>query len=344
MILFDAIAGSHVYGLATEDSDLDKRGVFLEDFKSVLLGKTRSQMSIDGDDQTYYEIKTFLDFIRVQNPNAIELLFTPKEFILEQHEILTPIFNNPHQFLTKNIIKTFGGFAKNQIKKARGESKMIAKPPVEEKDAFDFMWILKGYNSYPLKEYFNDLNELNVAIAKVSHTRDLYVMYALDEYHEEFGNIRLDDDERLLLSSVPKSMVDTTTQIHLIYNVDEYSKHKKRHQEYLDWKEKVNTKRYVLEADNKRKYNAKNLMHAMRILYMMEDFTLTNTLRIKVPQSRRDWLLSVKNAEVDYQDIVDESERLWGVIENSNISLPNEFLGDMSLDNLIVDARLLQLQ
>lgn len=340
-ILFDAIGGSHVYGLATEDSDLDKRGIFLQGYKNILLGQTLDQYG--HDDEVYYEIKRFLDFVSTQNPNAIELLFTPEEFVLERHEILEPLFTNPERFLTKNIFKTLGGYAQNQIKKARGESKMIAKDPVDEKTPYDFMWVLKGHDTIRLQEFFNKSPDIKVALAKVPHTRDLYALYFVgDEYvpEETGGVVLVDDDEKLILSSVPKSISEKKSeQLYLIYNLDEYSKHKKRRTEYVKWTNNVNKKRFVLEGEQKRKYNAKNLMHAIRIQYMLDDFMNTGTLRLKVPQSRRDWLLSIKNAEVDYEDIVEESERLSGNLQLDSIDLPERFQHKEFFDDLLYRVR-----
>lgn len=84
LILFQAISGSRSFGLATENSDTDIRGVYYlpkDDFFGL---NYIPQISNETNDITYYEIGRFVELLQKNNPNILEILASPEDCI--QHK------------------------------------------------------------------------------------------------------------------------------------------------------------------------------------------------------------------------------------------------------------------
>lgn len=128
IILVKAIAGSHLFGTNTENSDHDFKGVFLPSVDDLLLGKfdqtihTNTNSVIgqkntkDDVDIELYSLDKFLKMLYQGQTTAWELLFTPDHMILEKHPLWDEIRAAAPQFLNKNI-SAFLGYCKQQAHK-----------------------------------------------------------------------------------------------------------------------------------------------------------------------------------------------------------------------------------
>lgn len=88
LFLFEAISGSRAFGLATETSDTDIRGVYYlpkEDFFGL---NYIPQISNETNDITYYEIGRFVELLQKNNPNILEVLASPEDCILYKHPLM----------------------------------------------------------------------------------------------------------------------------------------------------------------------------------------------------------------------------------------------------------------
>jgi hypothetical protein len=118
--IFLTKAGSHAYGLATETSDLDIRGIAIEPIEYVI-GVTQSfeqfQLHSDDLDVCIFGLRKFCQLALQCNPNVLELLYVLPESIL----LSTPLYNmlrdNRYLFLSQKARHTFRGYAMSQLKK-----------------------------------------------------------------------------------------------------------------------------------------------------------------------------------------------------------------------------------
>jgi predicted nucleotidyltransferase len=121
LILLEAISGSRAFGLATENSDTDIRGVYYlpkEDFFGL---NYIPQISNETNDITYYEIGRFVELLQKNNPNILEILASPEDSILYKNPLMDLL--KAKDFLSKLCKDTFAGYAVSQIKKAKGSIK-----------------------------------------------------------------------------------------------------------------------------------------------------------------------------------------------------------------------------
>jgi len=140
LLLFEAVSGSHAYGLQHKDSDIDLKGVFILPKKQFYSLTQIEQVSDERNDEVYYELKKFIDMLVKNKPNFLEVLGTPADCIRYQH----PLFDllKLPDFLSKQAKNTFAGYALSQIKKARGLNKKIVNPMAERrKSVLEFCYV-----------------------------------------------------------------------------------------------------------------------------------------------------------------------------------------------------------
>lgn len=129
--IFYARAGSHAYGLASETSDEDFRGVFIG-LPDNVVGLYPVEQCEGPGDVVVYELKKFVQLAKDCNPNIIELLYVDESDILFQNEWWQRIKAQRDLFLTKKAKFTFSGYAMAQLKRIRGHEKWINNPMPEE--------------------------------------------------------------------------------------------------------------------------------------------------------------------------------------------------------------------
>lgn len=126
-IIVKTIAGSHLFGLNTETSDKDYKGVFIPDLEDVILGrdsKTISQSTgsnvtkntKEDTDVELYSINKFIKMCEDGDTSAIELLFCPEEMIIEKTKEWDEIITNRDKFLC-NTVRSAIGYSRHQINK-----------------------------------------------------------------------------------------------------------------------------------------------------------------------------------------------------------------------------------
>ncbi|MBU3011499.1 nucleotidyltransferase domain-containing protein [Polaribacter vadi] len=303
-IIFECISGSKAYGLATPNSDTDIRGVFIlpkEQFYSL---SYVGQINNETNDQAYYELRKFIELCAKNNPNILEMLNIPDECILYKHPLFDEI--KKEIFLSKLCKNTFVNYAFTQIKKARGLNKKITNPvDKKRKSVDDFCIINFGKKSIYLNQFLseNDLKKEFCGLAKITHIKDCYNLFYNKKLN--YKGVSKESANEVCLSSIPKE----EEPIGLLYfNLDGYSSYCKKYKEYWSWVDKRNNERYKNNISNNKNYDAKNMMHTFRLLHMAKEIGEENLINVK--RNDRDFLLSIKNAEFEYEDLVEKAERI----------------------------------
>ena len=132
LMLYEVIGGSQSHGTNTPDSDVDYRGYYHVPLKfREGLGSVANQVmdKVDGDDIEYYNLKRAFELLMKANPNQIELLWTPEDCIVEYFSpVMDEIIANRQLFITKQSYESHFNYAKNQIRKAKGQNKWVHNP------------------------------------------------------------------------------------------------------------------------------------------------------------------------------------------------------------------------
>ena len=318
MILFECISGSRAYGLDTSTSDTDIKGVFYlpkEHFYS-LQSDYIPQVSNETNDIVYYELGRFVELLLQNNPNMMELLATPADKVLYRHPIMDSL--KPEWFISKLCEKTFAGFANSQIKKARGLNKKIVNPMAKErKSLLDFCMVFVDGKSIDLQQWLiqNQLTQRKIGLAVMPHATQMYAMYVDDgkQGNQGFhGIVQKDNANQVSLSSIPKGMKPVG---YLSCNLMGYSKYCKDYTEYWEWVNNRNEERYQSTLSHGKQYDAKNMMHTIRLLQTVLDIAKTGQVIVKRPN--RDELLAIKAGQSDYETLVKMADDLTDEISQA---------------------------
>lgn len=116
-VIVKAVAGSRLYGLSRPDSDTDLRGVFIDPTNTLIgLQPCAETFEVPGPgDEVLYPLKKFANLALAGNPNALELLFTPYDWIVEKKHEWAQLYQLRHCFLSQKLRPRYAGFMHSQI-------------------------------------------------------------------------------------------------------------------------------------------------------------------------------------------------------------------------------------
>ena len=116
-VILLGLAGSHAYGTNIEGSDIDIRGITLNQ-KSDLIGLTQFEQYVDDNtDTVIYSFNKMINLLLSCNPNTIELLGLSPDNYLYLNDIGQMLLDNKRLFLSKRAIQSFGGYADAQLRR-----------------------------------------------------------------------------------------------------------------------------------------------------------------------------------------------------------------------------------
>lgn len=339
LVLLQIIAGSKAYGLDTPQSDTDIRGVFIQP-KATFYGFTPlQQVAEDGNDVVYYELGRFIDLLAKNNPNILELLFSPAETTLVRHAFIERI--RPEWVLSKLCLDTFAGYARAQIGKAFGLNKKTMNPMEKtRKSILEFCWIVEGGGTQPLLTWLDarGWDQADCGLVNLPHMRDMYALYHAGAEARALGFkgvAQKDTSNNVSLSSVPKGSTPVAT---LSFNKDGYSVYCKEYLNYWDWVEKRNDARYATTISHGKNYDSKNMMHTFRLLAMAEEIAVEGQVHVRRPD--RDFLFQIRRGEFEYPTLMALAQERLDRMEGLYAASPLPELPDVArLEAVLVELR-----
>ena len=138
-LLHKIVAGSHLYGTARPDSDIDIRGVCSMPAECIY-GLTRfdQYQSQDGEDIVIYALTKFFRLALDANPNILDILCAPPDRWLIETSEWREVYDNRHLFLSQKLRYTFSGYAISQLKRIKGHRRWLTNPPSHKPILEDF--------------------------------------------------------------------------------------------------------------------------------------------------------------------------------------------------------------
>lgn len=116
-VIYLTLSGSYGYGTNIDTSDIDLRGVLVEQPKYLYGLQTFEQFENRETDTVIYGLKKFINLCINANPNSLELLGTDEDCIYYQNESGKLLRENVDIFLTKRVIYSFGNYATAQLRR-----------------------------------------------------------------------------------------------------------------------------------------------------------------------------------------------------------------------------------
>jgi len=137
-VIFETVHGSRAYGLATESSDTDLRGVFVPpplSFTGYLEGPDQLEPSAE---RVLYEVRKFFRLAAACNPTVIEVLFTdPADHVTVSPEGMR-LLDRRREFLSRLAGDSFGKYGLAQLHRIRTHRRWLLSPPEKKPESGDY--------------------------------------------------------------------------------------------------------------------------------------------------------------------------------------------------------------
>jgi uncharacterized protein len=137
-VIFETIHGSRAYGLATESSDTDLRGVFVPPPLSLNGYLERPEQQEPSAERVLYEVRKFFRLAAVCNPSMIEVLFTDPA----DHVTVSPegarLLDCKQEFLSRLAGGSFGKYGLAQLHRIRTHRRWLLSPPDNKPERGDY--------------------------------------------------------------------------------------------------------------------------------------------------------------------------------------------------------------
>lgn len=182
--------GSHSYGIANSNSDIDMYGFAIPPIGELLphtkgeicgFGRQNSrfeqyqQNHVDYEKDVYdiniYNIAKFIHLCMENNPNMIDALFVPTDCILFTNTIGDTIRYRRREFLHKGAYFKFLGYARSQLSKIRNKNPEGKRKAIVDKYGYDV-------------KYASHLYRLADECEQILTTRDLNLRRSQDKMLE----------------------------------------------------------------------------------------------------------------------------------------------------------------
>jgi hypothetical protein len=267
--IYLTLHGSQAYGLATDTSDYDYKGIAIPT-REYFLGflKRFEQAESKTPDCAIYDIRKFFQLAADCNPNIIEVLYTDESDIAQIKEDGRRLRDIRQMFLSRKAKHTFSGYAIAQLKRIRTHRK----------------WLLHPIEIKPERKDFG-LPDTSLLSADLMGAVEAVVNKS--EATENVG------------------MAEFGSNVMEVYQKERtYHNALREWQQYQNWKTTRNPQRAELE----RKYSidTKHAMHLVRLLKMCREILERGEVIVKRPD--RDELLAIRNGAWSYDKIVGWAE------------------------------------
>lgn len=330
--IYLTIHGSQCYGMATENSDLDAKGICMvpsEIENDLFHTFEQSENHPDIESQishlrnpinpkvetTIYSLKKFVKLAAAVNPNVLELLYVKPEFQIIKNKTAEKLIENRDLFLSARAKFTFCGYAYAQLNKIERHRAWVLLPDDLKKPR---------RNDYGLPE------ESQQEVEEVFR----YIKGKVEEWN--FSELPLDNNEKGKLKEITWELIyeisgnkvgwDNWVRIYTGAAIEKLAKTLNLKEELLDlikrentyrrdlqtygswtyWKNNRNPVRKVLEE--KYKYDVKHASQLVRLLRSGLEILETGKFNVYRPDAQE--LLSIKNGAWSYEKVVEYAETM----------------------------------
>ena len=125
--IYAVVVGSRAFGLATDESDTDTRGVYVAP-TPAFWSLTKPPMHIDGPEPEWFswEVERFCELALKANPNVLEVLHSP--LVVTCSPLGEELLGLRPAFLSQLAYQTYSGYVLSQFKKLEADFRQRGAP------------------------------------------------------------------------------------------------------------------------------------------------------------------------------------------------------------------------
>lgn len=328
--IFLTIHGSRAFGMATETSDVDLKGVCVppRDVRDNLFHKFEQAGNAPFVDEQFghlrnpanpkiesviYSLKKYIGLAALVNPTILELLWVDPKFVVARHPLWEMLVANRNIFLSRKARQTYLGYAKQQLSKIERHRKWLRleKEPVQptrgqfglegptvsrefgEADRYIRRQI-ELWNMSPFQELDDDArHDLKELCWELSSHLNQAAHVDWENWPDSYYKAALIKLQNTI--QMPKNVLG------LIAAEKRYQDALKEWQGYQRWKNDRNPARQALEI--KHGFDSKHASHLVRLLRQGIEVMETGYLTVLRPDAQE--LLSIRNGAWTYERTIE---------------------------------------
>ena len=317
------VAGSRAYGIETETSDLDVKGILVppveyylgtkkleqvEDtgsiypaFKNDLTKDQARVVHTHGMEGTVFELRKFLQLAAGGNPNILDVLFCRDQDVIHATNAGWLLRGVRKKFLTKKCLHTFTVYATSQARRIETHRKWLLDPPDHEPTREEF-------ELSPRRLYPQDQVVAAMAAAKKQVDRwcidfkdvdEATKIFIEDQVYKQLAEIKVGSDLRF--EAACGLLGFETNFIDLVHKQRKYDDARNKWKSYQSWKKLRNKKRAGMEQQVG--HDVKHAAHLWRLTTACRTIFETGDLAVYNPDP---YTLAIRRGEVEFQELMDK--------------------------------------
>ena len=319
-LISSLVCGSHLYGTAMPDSDIDIRGVFIpskEYFYGIL--HDVDQFEDKTNDIVYYSLQKFMKLSADNNPNIIEMLFVPITKDTKRYTSYTQdwldIISQKNLFLSTKCKHTFMGYANSQLNRIKRHRGWLLNPPKTKPERENFG--LPKHKSLLTKDEIGAFNKLlSLYLEQVGKHHKLKEQ--LEEMNDTVSYISLSQNLVKMDYDVVSNIMPISENIQEVLEREKaYMNAARQWESYQKWKGKRNLDRMMLE--HKFGYDTKHASHLYRLITEGKELLMKGT--ITFPRPDANIILDIREGKWSYDRLLEMvdgyEEKFEHLYENS---------------------------
>ena len=215
-------------------------------------------------------------------------------------------------FITRQCVDTHIGYAFSQIKKAKGQNKWVNQPkPADPPRKEDFCHVLtrdallrkEAPPARPVALARSGVDLARCHAARLEHTVDVFRLY---DYGDDARGVFRGD--ALALASIPIEDESRCFVGLLLYNERAWQQALEDHRNYWTWRKERNEGRWRQQESGELDYDAKNLMHTIRLLSSGLSILERGVPIVLFEGEQRQTLLDIRAGRFSYAEIMQMAE------------------------------------
>lgn len=325
------LSGSRAYGTNTPESDWDYKGIVLPP-KEILLNPFKNfehkEWKEGEAEGTFYSLDRFCQLAAgKQNPNLLEILFSPPENIIYSSPEFKMIQEIAQDFLSVNIGYSFVGYANDQLGRIKRHKRWLTDPPTHRPTRAEFelpelMPVTNAQLKAAEQLMRNHVHEFAPWLldSKAGFKAEFWTSFAnllakvlsLCGYGWDYEHMKWHEIESEINSLIGAGLGMEANFELLVQKEKAYSRALRDYKAYQTWKSERNESRAALEAAHG--YDTKHGMHLVRLMRTGEEILNTGIYKVKRHDAQE--LLEIRNGAWSYDQILGYSEQKTAEIKN----------------------------
>jgi predicted nucleotidyltransferase len=315
--------GSRAYGIHRPDSDHDQAGVMIPPSKYFYgLDKFEQFRDFPGVDKVIYDIRKAISLISDNNPNMLDLVFSPERCIIKLEREWETVLENRELFISKKCRHTYSGYAFAQLQRINTHRKFLKEPPKVR--PLRETYGLPAVSIFPTAQLkavvYAAMGDFLIEEKKEDFLSELddvysnYIMPIINRYIKpdfrslamEYLQVGVKSQANTLKalgpSYIKEEYLDMATKELMFYNANsEWT-------QYSSWLKSRNKARAELEE--KFGYDTKHAAHLVRLIRMCNEILATGKVNVDRTGIDAEELKDIRAGAWDYERLEEYAKRM----------------------------------